>query len=387
VESISVAAEGAVSPAAVTEAPTSMDTTTNGFATQANMDAARLVFEEVEEIANGLGPVYNAQSCRECHQNPVTGAASQVTEFRNGHFDGTSFIDPPGGSLNNDRAIDPSIQERIQAGQEVRTFRISLNTMGDGFVEAIDSNTIAAIAAAQPAGQRGTLIQVPVLEASGQIRAGRFGWKNQHASLNSFSADAYLNEMGITNPLQPTENTSNGRSVAAFDTVADPEDDGGDINNFTLFMRSLKAPAVDAAQAATASAQRGSTLFDQIGCSVCHVRSINTVTAGTVINGGAFTVPAALGDKTIHPFSDFLLHDVGTGDGIVQNGGQATRNLLRTPPLWGLRVRDRLMHDGATVSRTDAILRHGNQAAGAASDFAELPVASQTDLINFLNSL
>jgi CxxC motif-containing protein (DUF1111 family) len=387
VESISVAAEGAVSPAAVTEAPTSMDTTTNGFATQANMDTARLVFEEVEQIANGLGPVYNAQSCRECHQNPVTGAASQVTEFRNGHFDGTNFIDPPGGSLNNDRAIDPSIQERIQAGQEVRTFRISLNIMGDGFVEAIDSNTLAAIAAAQPTGQRGTLIQVPVSEAPGQIRAGRFGWKDQNSSLMSFAADAYVNEMGITSPLQPTENTSNGRSVAAFDTVADPEDDGGDIANFTLFMRSLKAPSVDATQAATASAQRGSTLFDQIGCSVCHVRSINTVTAGTVINGGQFTVPAALGDKTIHPFSDFLLHDVGTGDGIVQNGGQATRNLLRTPPLWGLRTRDRLMHDGANVSRTDAIVRHGNQAAAAAEDFAELPAASQTDLINFLNSL
>src|SRR5215468_10598342 len=387
-EAISVAAQGAaISPAAVTEAPTSMDTTTNGFSTQADMDTARDVFEEVEQIANGLGPVYNAQSCRECHQNPVTGGGSQVTEFGNGHFNGTSFVDPPGGSLNNDRAIDPSIQERIQAGQEVRTFRISLGIMGDGFVEAIDSNTLAAIAAAQPSGQRGTLIQVPVSEAAGQVRVGRFGWKNQNSSLLSFAADAYVNEMGITSPLQPTENTSNGRSVAAFDTVADPEDSGADIASFTLFMRSLKAPSVDATQAATASAQRGSTLFDLIGCAVCHVRSINTAPAGTVINGGAFTVPAALGDKTIHPFGDFLLHDVGTGDGIVQNGGQGTRNMVRTAPLWGIRARDRLMHDGATVSRTDAILRHGNQANGAATNFAFLSAASQTDVINFLNSL
>jgi CxxC motif-containing protein (DUF1111 family) len=388
VEAVAVAAEGAaVSAAAVTEAPTSMDTTTNGFSTQAQMDAARDVFEEVEFIANGLGPVYNAQSCRECHQNPVTGAGSQVTEFRNGHFDGASFIDPPGGSLNNDRAIDPSIQERIQAGQEVRTFRISLSIMGDGFVEAIDSNTLAAIAAAQPAGQRGTLIQVPLAEAAGQVRVGRFGWKNQNSSLMSFAADAYVNEMGITSPLQPTENTSNGRSVAAFDTVTDPEDTGADITSFTLFMRSLKAPSVDAAQAATASAQRGSQLFDAIGCAVCHVRSINTVAAGTVINGGTLPVPAALGDKTIHPFGDFLLHDVGTGDGIVQNGGQATRNMVRTAPLWGMRARDRLMHDGNSVSRTDAILRHGNQANGAATNFFFLSTSSQNDVINFLNSL
>jgi CxxC motif-containing protein (DUF1111 family) len=259
--------------------------------------------------------------------------------------------------------------------------------MGDGFVEAIDSNTLAAIAAAQPAGQRGTLIQVPLAEAAGQVRVGRFGWKNQNSSLMSFAADAYVNEMGITSPLQPTENTSNGRSVAAFDTVTDPEDTGADITSFTLFMRSLKAPSVDAAQAATASAQRGSQLFDALGCAVCHVRSINTVAAGTVINGGTLPVPAALGDKTIHPFGDFLLHDVGTGDGIVQNGGQATRNMVRTAPLWGMRARDRLMHDGNSVSRTDAILRHGNQANGAATNFFFLSTSSQNDVINFLNSL
>ena len=115
--------------------------------------------------------------------------------------------------------------------------------------------------------------------------------------------------------------------------------------------------------------------------------ALTTATVGTVINGGAFVVPAALGDKIIHPFSDFLLHDVGTGDGIVQNGGGATRNLLRTPPLWGLRARARLMHDGATVSRTDAILRHRGQAMIIMTNFFNLPTASQQDLINFLNSL
>jgi CxxC motif-containing protein (DUF1111 family) len=259
--------------------------------------------------------------------------------------------------------------------------------MGDGFVEAIDSNTLAAIAAAQPAGQRGTVIQVPVLEAPGNNRVGRFGWKNQNSSLLSFAADAYVNEEGITSPLIPTENTSNGNSVAAFDTVADPEDNGGDIANFALFIRSLKVPSRDAAAAATASAQRGDALFTSLGCATCHVRTINTSPAGTVINGGAFTVPAALGDKAIHPFGDFLLHDVGTGDGIVQNGGQGTRNMVRTAALWGMRARGRLMHDGQNVSRTDAILRHKNQAATAANNFAALSAASQTDVINFLNSL
>ena len=175
--------------------------------------------------------------------------------------------------------------------------------------------------------------------------------------------------------------------MAAFDTVADPEDNGGDIAAFALFVRSLKAPSRDTALAATASAQTGASLFNSIGCAVCHVTSITTAPAGTVINGGAFTVPAALGNKIIHPFGDFLLHDVGTGDGIVQNGGQGTRNLVRTAALWGMRARNTLMHDGANVSRTDAILRHGNQAATAASNFKALSATQQQNVIDFLNSL
>jgi CxxC motif-containing protein (DUF1111 family) len=381
-----MAAQG-ITVNAESAAPTGFDTLTNGFSTQAAMDAARETFEEIEAISDGLGPVYNAQSCRECHQNPVTGAGSQISEFRAGHFDGTNFIDHPGGSLLNDRAIDPSIQERIAAGQEVRTFRLSLSIMGDGFVEAVDNVTLQNIATAQPSGQRGTLIQVPITEAPGNTRGGRFGWKDQHASLLSFAADAYLNEMGITSPLQPTENTSTGTSVAAFDTVPDPEDSGADITAFTLYMRSLKAPSRDTVLAASTTATHGATLFTQLGCPTCHVASMNTSPAGTVTNGGAYTIPAALGDKTIHPYSDFLLHDIGTGDGIVQNGGQGTRNKVRTAPLWGMRTRDRLMHDGATVSRTDAINRHHNQAQNANDNFNSLSLNSQNDLIDFLNSL
>jgi CxxC motif-containing protein (DUF1111 family) len=373
--------------AGVTDAPTGFDNLTNGVTTQAQFDLDREVFEEREFIADGLGPVYNAQACSECHQNPVTGAISQITELRAGHFNGTNFVDHPGGSLINDRAINAVIQERVLGGNEVRTFRTSLNIAGDGFVEAIDSNTLLAISNGQPASMRGQFIQVPVLEAPGNNRGGRFGWKNQHASLISFSADAYLNEMGITSPLQPTENTSNGNSVAAFDTVADPEDDGEDIEIFARFMRALKAPPRDAALAATADAVTGSNLFNSIGCNVCHVTQIVTSPPGTVINGGQFTVPAALGNKRIRPFSDFLLHDVGTGDGIVQNGGQSTRNKVRTPPLWGVRTRNRLMHDGETLNRNEAILRHAGEATSVINSYNALSATQKNQLITFLNSL
>jgi CxxC motif-containing protein (DUF1111 family) len=372
---------------APSEAPTGFDNLTNGFTTQAQFDLDRDVFEESEPIEEGLGPVYNAQSCAECHQNPVTGAISQVTELRAGHFDGFNFKDHPGGSLINDRAIDAAIQERVLGGNEVRTFRTSLNTLGDGFVECVDSNTFVAISNGQPNGMRGQFIEVPVLEAGGLTRGGRFGWKNQHASLVSFSADAYLNEMGITSPLQPQDNTSNGRPVDAFDKVADPEDDGEDVEVFASFMRATKAPPRDEELAATIDAKAGSVLFDQIRCNICHVRDITTLPAGSVINRGAFTVPEALGDKIIHPFGDFLLHNVGTGDGIVQNGGQSTRNKLRTAPLWGMRTRGRLMHDGETVNRNEAILRHAGEATSVINSYRNLTTNQKNQLITFLNSL
>jgi CxxC motif-containing protein (DUF1111 family) len=275
----------------------------------------------------------------------------------------------------------------VLGSSEVRTFRTSLNTLGDGFVECIDSDTLAAIANSQPRGMRGQIIQVPVLEAPGTLQTGRFGWKDQHASLVSFSADAYLNEMGITSPLAPTENTSNGQSVANFDHVNDPEDDGTDIEVFARFMRATKAPPQDTVLAATPDAQAGSNLFNQTGCAICHVRSIATAPPGKVINGGQFTVPPALGSKLIHPFSDFLLHDVGTGDGIVQNGGSSTRNKLRTPPLWGLRTRTRLMHDGASLTRNDAILRHAHEADSVINKYQALSFTQKNQLVTFLNTL
>src|SRR5215475_4333606 len=119
---------------ATTEAPTGFDNLTNGFTTQAQFDADRDTFEERDTIADGLGPVYNAQSCAECHQNPVTGSSSQVTVMRAGHRDGAGhFVEAPGGSLINDRAIHYSLQERVPGSEDVRAFRTSLSILGDGY--------------------------------------------------------------------------------------------------------------------------------------------------------------------------------------------------------------------------------------------------------------
>jgi hypothetical protein len=214
------------------EAPAGFDSKTNGLVRQIVHDADRGVFDEVENAAEGLGPLYNAQSCRECHQDPISGGASQVTELRVGHNDVFGrFVAPnieiAGGketilarSLVNDRAICPSgdypdgeIHEYTPNTETVRTTRISINLLGDGFIEAVPDQTLIDLARQQCRASSGRIcgqaLRVPVVEApAGTSAVGRFGWKAQHASLVSFSGDAYLNEMGVTSQNFPDEVTN-----------------------------------------------------------------------------------------------------------------------------------------------------------------------------------
>ncbi len=388
-----------------TDAATGFDSLTNGFDPQGpdfetlnednvvagrSFNDNRFVFEEVEFVADGLGPTYNAQSCRECHQNVVTGGASQIAEHRTGRLEQRQFVESLGGSLIQSRATHPGIVERVPVQDEVRTFRMSTSTLGGGYVEAIANETLIAIRDAQPASMRGTAIMVPVLEGNGSARLGRFGWKSQHASLESFAADAYLNEMGITSPLLPEENTSAGEFVgvgSGYDEVPDPEDDGADLVAFANFIRATKAPSRGPI---TADVVAGEQVFRSVGCATCHTPAITTAPVGSVVNAGALTVPTALASKIIRPYSDFLLHDIGTGDGIpiLPDAPYAgTARQMRTAPLWGLRTRNRLMHDGLSFTQPDAIRRHRGQAASVTARYEALSRGEQFALFRFLDSL
>jgi CxxC motif-containing protein (DUF1111 family) len=392
-------------PLAATEAPAAFDNLSNGNITDAEFVVTLDTFAKKDSIADGIGPVYNAVSCADCHENPVVGGNSQVFEVRAGHFSNGTFVDHPGGSLIHSRAINAAIQERVLDGNEVRAFRASTSILGLGFVEAIPDSTLVNIANIQPfqsAGFiRGQYTVVGIAEDPGRTRVGRFGWKAEHASLLSLAGDAYLNQMGITTPLNPTENTSNGNSIAAFDNVpaGDPtapdDGDNDDLEAFALFMRSTKAPPRDPALAATPASQSGANLFNQIGCAVCHVATIMTAPPGTLLNnnvsGGSRdaqpnVVSEALGNKIIHPYSDFLLHNIGVGDGIVQ-GSASTRNKMRTVPLWGLRTRSRFMHDGLSLTMNEAILRHAGEAAIVVLNYRFLSTTQRNNLLTFLRSL
>jgi CxxC motif-containing protein (DUF1111 family) len=381
------------------EAPAGFDKLTNGFVSQSAYDSARAIFEQPETIATGLGPIYNGESCLECHGNPVSGGNSIKSVLRAGHADRATglFVPAPGGTLMHVHAINPAIDLRVPDSENIRSTRKATSILGDGYIEAIEDSTLLAIARNQQEVSNGRIagaaVMVPVAEAGNILRVGRFGWKSQHASVVSFSADAYINEEGITNRYFPIENTALGKSVAEYDSVGDPEDerrsDGfSHVDGFADFIRATKAPPRDEKIAATPEARAGEGVFEQIGCSVCHVASIMTAPVGTKINGGQFTVPEALGDKVIHPYSDFLLHTLGTGDGVpVQSGGQSTANKMRTAPLWGLRTRPELMHDGASPTPERAILRHGGEAQMVIDEFLKLSPRQKQELLTFLSSL
>lgn len=412
------------SSSTATEAPSGYDNQPNGLTDPASFAVDRGQFEQTEFIGDGLGPIFNAQSCRECHQNPVTGSTSQLKELRAGHHDafgnfvaatatladGTVAI--PNRSLINQRAICPAVdaitvngqpqafnfpqtqgQERISTAETIRAFRMSLNTLGDGFIESIADQTLLNVASSQCSNTGGLIcgetVRVPVLEANGALAVGRFGWKDQHASLLSFSSDAYLNEMGVSNRLPP----NNVDVTRICDVIPDPNnatpDSQGleDIDRFARFMRATKVPPRDTALASSSDGVAGAALFHRVGCDICDVSSITTAPTGTPVAAGAFIVPDSLGNKIIHPYSDFLLHDLETGDGIVQTGGQETARKMRTPPLWGVRTRTELLHDGRSSTFFDTIQRHRGEAEPVINNFNSLTPAQQNQLITFLRSL
>ncbi|MCK6484152.1 MAG: hypothetical protein HUU22_11395 [Phycisphaerae bacterium] len=351
-------------------------------------------FGRIFSAAEGLGPIFNQQACASCHNNPVGGSGSiSVTRF--GYFDekagGFDPMDYLGGSLLQSQAISTECAETVPPWANVVTTRITTSTLGAGLIEAIPDAAILANESPGP-GVSGRAHMTAAFEdpPNSPLRVGRFGWKAQVATVLTFSADAALNEMGITNRFLTAENDPNGfdpPSLAECDSVPDPED-GPDAEGFhfidrvTDFQRFLAAPPQTPRFGMT-----GETLFNTIGCNACHVASYTTADDPALED--------AIRNKVIRPYSDFLLHDMGLlGDGIAQ--GDADVREIRTPPLWGVRARDPLLHDGRVAGNTfaarmnAAIAAHnvfGSEAAPAAQAYSALLPAEKNLVISFLDSL
>jgi CxxC motif-containing protein (DUF1111 family) len=291
--------------------------------------------------------------------------------------------------MSASRVVHKRSEEVPKDDQPIR-LRVALNLLGDGYVEAVSSHDLEAIASSQEIQTHSVIHgQVPfvTLPDSQTKVAGRFGWKAQHGSLLSAAADALNNELGVPNRYFPQQQELD--STEAVDSAKSADEE---LIALLKFLRSTEPIAPDPERSATASTQAGSKLFDKIGCSICHVRTLKTAPAGTSIDGGSDTVSERLGNKEIHPYSDFLLHDLGTGDGIVQNirpldYDESTANKFRTAPLWGVRYRSWLMHDGKSITYHQAIMRHAGEASGVIQNYLNLIPIEKEQLRLFLNSL
>ena len=354
-------------------------------------------FMDEEGVADGLGPVFNEASCVACHltRGSAVGGSNGRLETRFGRVNSIGKFDPlaaQGGSLLQDHAIgrqpsrdpaDPNAffvftPESVPKEANVVAHRRTIPLFGLGLVDAVPDDEIRAIAVLQriyAPHAAGTVAVVTNL-TTGNPAVGKFGWKNGNPTLLQFSADAYLNEMGITSPLFPNENCPGGdcTMMAKFNPRPDLNDpDGADVIAFANFMTFLAPPPRGPQTFATA---RGEAVFEKIGCAVCHVATLVT---------GANAVPA-LHRKAFHPYSDFLLHDMGgLGDGIAQ--GAAGRYQMRTAPLWGLSANATLLHDGRATTATDAILAHDGQGRFARERFERLDESARAQLLAFLGSL
>ncbi len=343
-------------------------------------------FLEVEDAEEGLGPAYNNTSCAGCHNVPAIGGIAPMTTTRAGirEPDGTfRDIEPARGSLFQIFSIPThACQSVIPPEANVIAKRVPIPLFGAGLIEAIPDATLETLADPDDLDRDGVSGRAPIVPdlVTGEPRVGRFGWKSQRATLFDFGADAYRNEMGITNDLFPGELTFrlSERQLALCDETPDPEDvvepstGRRGIDNFESFMRLLAPPARGEI---TTRVTVGRQVFEAIGCAACHVPILGTGPSGNPL----------FDRRSVPLFSDLLLHDVGTGDGIRQAGAEPGE--LRTPPLWGLRFRRPLLHDGSAATAIEAVRRHANEAALAREGFARLGAADREALVAFLDSL
>lgn len=363
----------------------------------ARFQAGRTDFTHTFQPSEGLGPTFNQASCASCHNNPIGGSGSiEVTRF--GFYDAKGVGWDPlaslGGSLLQLNTINLAIQEVIPPQANVVANRLTPSVLGDGLIEAIADADILVRQTTPPSANvsgRANIV-VPLETPGGATRVGRLGWKAEIATVLSFSGDAALNELGITNALVPTENAPNGNTalLAIYDTVADPEDvpNGSGqrfIDRITDFQRYLAAPPQT-----PRSGMTGEAIFTTVGCADCHAPSFTTRNDPSL--------ETAIRNKVIKPYSDFLLHDMGAAADFIGDG-MADVQELRTPPLWGVRVRDPLWHDGRVIGGTfeqriigpgGVVAQHaafGSEARPSALAFQALSLTDQRRVVAFLDSL
>jgi CxxC motif-containing protein (DUF1111 family) len=379
------------------------------------------------EGRDGLGPIFNAQSCSSCHfkdgrgqppssdDDPVRGLLVRLSVVGP---DGQVAPSPALGDQLQDRAVhgvDPEGSIRIRTverpveladgttvtlaepryelvgpdgaplpGDLLLSPRVAPAVFGVGLLEAVPAEAIEAAADPEDRDHDGISGKANhvVDPTTGREVLGRFGWKAAVPSVKAQNAGAFNGDIGITSTAQPDQ------PCTPLETACRQQPDGGapevgdrKLDQVTFYTRTLAVPA--RRDADRESPRRGQATFDRIGCESCHTARLTT---------GTSDLPQ-LSHQTIRPYTDLLVHDLGRGLADRRPDGQATGREWRTPPLWGIGLIEtvnghtRYLHDGRARNLLEAILWHGGEATAARDRFARLPADDRADVLAFLESL
>lgn len=342
-------------------------------------------FAQVFTRETGLGPTFVASSCIGCHAGDGKGHPSTAL-IRFGQIDetGNLFLNQGGPQLQN-RSLPGYLPEQIPFGATFTKFTAPAIT-GLGFLEALTDADILAMADPNDTDGDGisgvpNWIDVPdfVIPSSNAISQngkyiGRYGKKAAAHSLLHQTANAYNQDMGITSIFRPIDTYSH--------LEIDPEVATGTVNDVVFYLRTLKAPVQRNQNDAVVN--QGAAIFNQINCNGCHKSELRTGNSSI----------AALSNKIFAPYTDLLLHDMGSGLDDNYTEGNAKTYEWKTPALWGLGLSANsqggaffLMHDGRARSIEEAILMHGGEATASKTSYQNLTQSEKGALLKFLNSL
>jgi len=358
-------------------------------------------------VVDGLGPIFVAASCEQCHVGD--GKGHPAFDLRRFGTPGPSGFDPLaslGGPQLQHRSIPGYPPEEVPAAATgVSTFTAPAVT-GLGFLDAVDDATLVALAdpndtdgdgisgrlqlhepnevieaalalearGAPDPGARGTLV--------GGMYIGRFGKKGLTVNLLHQTVGAYQQDIGITSDLLPEDLFNPAAGARASDAVPDPEVSSSTVANVVFYLKTLRAPP--RREADHPEVQAGEQVFADVGCAECHVPTLTTGRSEIEV----------LDRVDFHPYTDLLLHDMGPGldDGYTE--GVALTSEWRTPPLWGVGIQQHFqggrafyLHDGRAESLEEAIALHGGEGAAARDAFIALPEGDRQRLLRFLLSL
>ncbi len=352
-------------------------------------------FAKIFTNADGLGPIFVQNSCSGCHTGNGKGHPSNVLT-RYAHVNGSTvdYLYDKGGPQLQQLAINGYQPEALPSEANVFTQRMAPVVMGLGYIAALHDQDILANAdpndtngdgiSGRPNYINPTSFFIPqhIHIPNNNQYLGRFGKKAEKVTIMDQVVFALKQDIGITSDFDIQDVFNYQLGVNTGDRVPDPEVPASFVNSLTFYLRTLKAPP--RRNITDPNVIAGENLFNQIGCTSCHKTSFTTSTSDI----------AGLSNQTFHPYSDFLLHDMGTAldDGYPE--GIANGNEWRTPPLWGIGLAKEaqggqlfLLHDGRATSFEIAISFHGGEAKTRRTAFNNLSQQEKDQLIKFLESL